>query len=259
MSQSLGRALDILNELDGEPKSLDALAGVVDVHKSTVLRLLRTLESQRFVTHDAAHRYRLGSRLFELSNRALAQRDVRTVARPHLERLNAVTGQTVHLAAYESGEVVYIDKLDALRGVRMYSRVGLRAPLHCTAVAKVLLAALPPAVAGELIARIDYIPMTPRTIRSATELAGELDAVRGQGYAEDNEEHESFINCVAAPIRDGTGTVIAALSISVPTMALSHARVVELVPQAQAAASAIAADLGWQPQPPQIPTGGVPI
>jgi DNA-binding IclR family transcriptional regulator len=140
MSQSLSRALTILGALGEGPKSLEQLAAQLDVHKSTVLRLLRTMESERFVRHGADHRYLLASRFFELSNRALEQRDVRTLARPHLSALNAGTGQTIHLAVYESAEAVYIDKLDATQSVRMYSRVGRPAPLHCTAVGKVLVA-----------------------------------------------------------------------------------------------------------------------
>ena len=144
MSQSLSRALIILSALGEGPKSLEQLAIQLGVHKSTVLRLLRTMESERFVRRDAGHRYFLGSRLFELSNRALEQRDVRTLARPHLSALNSSTGQTIHLATYESGEAIYIDKFDAIQSVRMYSRVGRPAPLHCTAVGKVLVAGRPP-------------------------------------------------------------------------------------------------------------------
>ncbi|MEO8907138.1 MAG: IclR family transcriptional regulator, partial [Microbacteriaceae bacterium] len=209
MSQSVARALEMLTALGSAPRSLDELAETVGVHKSTVLRLLQTMEAERFVMHDSAHRYRLGSRLFDLAQLSLEQRDVRAVARPYLERLNASTGQTVHLAAYESGEAVYIDKLDALQGVRMYSRVGLRAPVHCTAVGKVLIAALPVAVAEKIADTIDYPPMTPNTISSAAGFRAELERVRRAGYAEDHEEHEAFINCIAAPIRDRSGGVVA--------------------------------------------------
>jgi DNA-binding IclR family transcriptional regulator len=248
MSQSVARALELLSAVASEPRSLDELAARVGVHKTTVLRLLQTLESDRFVTHDSAHRYRLGSRLFDLAGLALEQRDVRTVAREHLERLNAQTGQTVHLAALEAGEVVYIDKLDALQGVRMYSRIGLRAPLHCTAVAKVLIAALPTATAEKIAAGIDFAPMTARTITSGEAYLAELDRVRSAGYAEDHEEHEAFINCVAAPIRDGSGAVVAAASVSVPTISLSHDAVLALVPNLLDAAAAASADLGWRPR-----------
>jgi DNA-binding IclR family transcriptional regulator len=247
MNQSVTRALQIMTALGGEPRSLTELSVQLDVHKSTVLRLLQTLEAERFVTHDAQHTYRLGSRLFELAGQSLEQRDVRTVARPHLEKLNVQTGQTLHLGTYEMGDVVYIDKYDAPQGVRMYSRVGLRMPLHCTALAKVLLAAMPVTTSTAIADQIDYVRMTPQTITSAAGFVAELDRVREAGYAEDREEHESFINCIAAPIRDGSGAVVAAASISVPSISLTYDQVVALLPQLLEAVNATSADLGWTP------------
>jgi DNA-binding IclR family transcriptional regulator len=247
MSQSLSRALTILGELGEDAKSLEQLATHLDVHKSTVLRLLRTLESERFVRHDAGHRYALGSRLFELANRALEQRDVRTVARPHLGRLNSSTGQTIHLATYESGEAVYIDKFDAIQSVRMYSRVGRPAPLHCTAVGKVLVAGRPRSEWREIAERIEYVKFTERTIDSPERYLAELELVAAQDFAEDHQEHESFVNCIAVAIRDGTGAVVAAVSMSVPDLLLDHEQVLATLPQVRTAAEAISEDLGWFP------------
>ncbi|GAA4265869.1 IclR family transcriptional regulator [Frondihabitans peucedani] len=245
MSQSLARALQLLGALEAGPRSLDDLAGIAEVHKTTVLRLLRTLEADRFVVHDEQHRYRLGSRVFELANAALAQRDVRQAARPHLERLNADTGQTVHLATREGSEVVYVDKIDAPQGVRMYSRIGLRAPIHCTAVGKVLAADLPTRQRDELLAGLDYLRFTPNTITTPAALADELDRVTADDWAQDHEEHEAFINCVGVPVRDGSGRVVAALSVSVPTLSLDHDGVLALLPRVRAAGSAVSSELGW--------------
>lgn len=247
MSQSLSRALTILVLLGEDSHSLDQLAAHLGVHKSTVLRLLQTMEAQRFVTHDSHHRYVLGSRLFELANHALEQRDVRTLARPHLSALNAATGQTVHLAVYESGEALYIDKIDATQSVRMYSRVGRPAPLHCTAVGKVLVSGLPRAEWRAVAERLDYHPFTDRTITTPERYLEELEKVATQGYAEDHEEHESFVNCVGVPVRDGTGAVVAALSMSVPDLLLDHEQVLAELPRVRAAAEAVSAELGWHP------------
>ncbi|MBF6213381.1 IclR family transcriptional regulator [Nocardia puris] len=247
MSQSLSRALTILVLLGEDSHSLDQLAAHLGVHKSTVLRLLQTMEAQRFVTHDSHHRYVLGSRLFELANHALEQRDVRTLARPHLSALNAATGQTVHLAVYESGEALYIDKIDATQSVRMYSRVGRPAPLHCTAVGKVLVSGLPRAEWRAVAERLDYHPFTDRTITTPERYLEELEKVAAQGYAEDHEEHESFVNCVGVPVRDGTGAVVAALSMSVPDLLLDHEQVLAELPRVRAAAEAVSAELGWHP------------
>lgn len=124
MSQSVSKALRILVELGAGQRSLAELADRLDVHKSTVLRLLRTMQDERFVFRDDAHRYHLGSRLFALSSLALEQREVRRIAAAHLAELNRRTGQTVHLAALEGDEVVYVDKYDSRQPVRMYSRIG---------------------------------------------------------------------------------------------------------------------------------------
>ncbi|GAB2660232.1 IclR family transcriptional regulator [Nocardia goodfellowii] len=245
MSQSLLRALTILISLGDDARSLDQLAGELGVHKSTVLRLLQTMESQRFVTHDDDHRYVLGSRLFELANQALEQRDVRTLARPHLSALNTATGQTIHLATYESGDAIYIDKFDATQSVRMYSRIGRPAPLHCTAVGKVLVSALPRSEWRAVAERIDYRKFTERTIQTPDQYLAELELVAAQGYAEDHEEHETFVNCIGVPVRNGTGAVVAAVSMSVPDMLLDHDQVLARLPQLRAAADAISAELGW--------------
>lgn len=253
MNQSVARSLELLIALQDGPRTLEECATRLEVHKSTVLRLLQTMEAERFVTHDAQHRYRLGSRLFDLANAALSQRDVRAVIRPHIEQLSALTGQTVHLAAYESGEVVYIDKIDARDGIRMSSRVGSRAPLHCTAVAKVLVADLPEAQRVRIAAEIDYQRYTDQTILDPERYLAELERARADGYAQDRREHESFITCIAAPIRDGSGAVVAAASLSVPHVTLDERGVFALRPLLLQATLAASIDLGWAPPAPEIP------
>ncbi|MET0966284.1 MAG: IclR family transcriptional regulator [Nakamurella sp.] len=245
MSQSLAKALQMMISMGGEDKSLEQLAADLDVHKSTALRLLRTLEDERFVQHDSQHRYRLGTRLFELANQALEQRAVRTVAHPHLAELNKDIGQTVHLAVFESGQAIYIDKFDSRHAVRMYSRIGLPAPLHCTAVGKVLVSSMPLAEQQRIADGIDYVKMTDRTILTAADYLAELKLVAQQGYAEDHEEHETFVNCVGVPVRDGTGAVVAAMSVSVPNIVLDHQGVLALLPVVRETADVISADLGW--------------
>ncbi|MFJ6212585.1 IclR family transcriptional regulator [Streptomyces sp. NPDC092296] len=247
MSQTVERAMLLLHELGEGERTLDELAAVLAVHKTTVLRLLRPMEDARMVQRDAAHRYRLGPQLFALAGLALEQRGVRAVAAPQLAALNAETGQTVHLAAYEGGEVVYIDKYDSRHPVRMYSRIGLRAPLHCAAVSKVLLADLPEAERRRVAAGIEYTPFTAHTLATPGALLAELAEVRRRGWAADRAEHESFINCVAAPVRDATGRVIAAVSVSVPDLLLTYEQVLELLPRVRETAAAVSADCGLAP------------
>jgi DNA-binding IclR family transcriptional regulator len=248
MSQSLDRALTLVGELATGPKTLDELSGVIEVHKSTAMRLLRTLESHRFVQREGVHHYRLGTALFDLANRALEERDVRRSAENALRDLNARTGYTVHLASYEDGEVIYIDKYDSTHPMRMYSRIGRRAPLHCTAVAKVLLADLPEPRRREVAASIDYVPLTANTITTPDAYLAELDRVRAAGYAVDNAEHEDFIHCVAAPIRGARGEVVAAVSMSVPKVLLDFDGLLGHVPDLLATARAASVECGWTPR-----------
>jgi DNA-binding IclR family transcriptional regulator len=255
MSQSLDRALALLTELAGGPRTLDQLADTADVHKSTVLRLLRTLEARRFVQRTDARHYRLGVALFDLANRALEDRDVRQCAAPALRRLNELTGHTVHLASHEGGEVVYIDKYDGRHTVRMYSRIGRRAPLHCTAVAKVLLAALPPGERLAVTESMDYPKLTEHTITTPAAYLAELDRVLTAGYALDNAEHEDFIHCAAAPVRAAGGGVVAAVSISVPKMVLDTEGLLALVPELLRTAAAASEECGWVPDTRQDRTG----
>ncbi|MCC8251066.1 IclR family transcriptional regulator [Saccharothrix luteola] len=248
MSQSLDRALTLVGELATGPKTLDELSGVIEVHKSTTMRLLRTLESHRFVQREGVHHYRLGTALFDLANRALEERDVRRSAENALRDLNARTGYTVHLASYEDGEVIYIDKYDSTHPMRMYSRIGRRAPLHCTAVAKVLLADLPEPRRREVARSIDYVPLTANTITTPDAYLAELDRVRAAGYAVDNAEHEDFIHCVAAPVRGARGEVVAAVSMSVPKVLLDFDGLLGHVPDLLATARAASVECGWTPR-----------
>lgn len=247
MSQSLARALGLLSRLAEQPATLDGLAAGAEVHKTTVMRLLQTLEAEHFVARNGAGEFMLGRKFFELSSRALEQRNIRDVARPHLARLNEATGHTVHLAQLEGGEVVYIDKFESRHPVRMYSRIGLTAALHSAAVAKVLLADMPAAERESIAAGLDYVRMTENTLATPAELLDELEQVRRQGWAQDKSEHEAFVHCIATPIRDASGRVVAAASFSVPVVLLAYEELLALLPTLTAGTNAISRDLGWQP------------
>ncbi|MFT4217388.1 MAG: IclR family transcriptional regulator [Micropruina sp.] len=248
MSQSVRRALDLLGRLAFGPASLDDLAQDAPVHKTTVMRLLQSLEEKNFVVRDSQRRYTLGPKFFELSALALEQRDIRTIARPHLQQLAARTGHTVHLAAFEGPEVVYLDKIESRQPVRMYSRIGLTAALHAAAVGKVLLAGLSQEQRASVVAGLTLRPLTPRTITDPARLLAELDATATQGWAVDLAEHEEFVHCAAVGVRDARGHIVAAASCSVPSVLLEGGRDIhDLLPDITTCAEAISADLGWVP------------
>ena len=141
--------------------------------------------------------------------------------------------------------MVYIDKLESHDQIRMYSRIGLRAPLHSTAVAKVLLADLPDHELSAVVAGIDFTARTPNTIGNADAYLAEISRVRQQGWAADREENEPSINCVAAPVRGASGRVLAAVSVSVPDVVLPFQQLLDLLPALLDVTAAISRDCGW--------------
>ncbi|MEV8534464.1 IclR family transcriptional regulator [Streptomyces sp. NPDC051211] len=242
MSQTLDRALSILPLLARGPAGLGQVAAELDVHKSTALRLLRTLHEHGLVYRQADGRYRLGGRLFALAAEAMENLDIRETAHPHLAALNADTGHTVHLALHQDDEVVYVDKVDSRYPVRMYSRIGRPVPLTVAAVAKVLLAGLDESERRALAERIEYPRYTARSTPDAEAFLRELALVREQGWATDLGGHEDTVNCLGAPVRGPGGRVVAALSVSAPSMLVGSGELLELLPQVLRTADAISQD-----------------
>ncbi|MQY14831.1 Transcriptional regulator KdgR [Streptomyces sp. RB5] len=242
MSQSVGRALAILPLLAEGPAGLEPVATALGVHKSTALRLLRTLHEHGMVYRQQDGRYRLGARLFTLAAQAAEGLDVREIAHPHLVRLNEACGHTVHLAVREDDTVLYIDKVESRYPVRMYSRIGKPVPVTVAAVAKLLLADLPEPERRSLAERLDYPAYTPRSITGPAQLLVELAQVREQGWATDFGGHEESINCVAAPIRGADGRTVAACSLSAPSVVIDADGLRELLPLLRAAADSISND-----------------
>ncbi|MDX3072052.1 IclR family transcriptional regulator [Streptomyces sp. MI02-7b] len=247
MSQTVDRALRILPLLAEGPANLEQVATRLDVHKSTALRLLRTLHEHGMVYRQDDQRYRLGTRLFALAQVAMENLDVRGIAHPHLVALGELTGHTVHLAVYEEGEVVYIDKVDSRYPVRMYSRIGKPVAITVAAVAKLLLADLPEAERRAVARGLEYPRYTSRSTPDAAAHLAELARVREQGWASDLGGHEESINCVAAPIRGADGRVAAACSLSAPNVVVSAEDLLRLRPQVQRTAEAISREYSGQP------------
>lgn len=262
MSQSVERALDLIELIADGHATLDELAGLTDVHKSTVLRTLRVLETRGYATRDAKHRYRIGPRLYLFPGRPGIEA-VRSTASAALRALGRRTGQTVHLAAYDDGVVSYIDKVEARSTLRMYSRIGLPAPLHATGVAKVLLGELDETELRRVLDRCDFAAFTPKTLTSADALIDEIRRSAERGWAVDHEEHETFMNCIAAGVRSADGRIVAAVSVSVPNVVLPYEQVLALLPDLHETTTAISHELGFDGPAPFIlpvlpPSQGVP-
>lgn len=242
------RALDVLGAFSQHPGGLTLaeMARSVGIHKSTVHRLALTLEKAGFLRRcPASGTYTLGLKLLELGAVALNGVELRREARPYLERLHRDTGCTIHLGILDSGEVVYIDKFEGNNSIRLYSQVGRRAPAHCTGLGKALLAFQPASAVRQLAAQRGLKRYTSETITSVPELLTELERVKTRGFAVDMAEHEPLVHCVAAPIRDHFGTVIAAVSRTMIIPSLSEADARHHAEPVVAAATAISTNMGW--------------
>lgn len=245
---SLRRALAILEILAEDPRrpvrSLGELAGPQGLHKSTTLRLLAPLIDVGVVQRAAdGSGYSLGPTTIRLGQAYLDGVDLRAAAQPALSELARTTGETVHLVVYNPPEVVYVEKIDSLRAVRMHSRVGDRQPVYSTAVGKAYLSRL----SDDEVSRAVGLDLRRRTANTITDLAlllAELKHVAAQGFAIDNEENELEIRCVGAVVIDHSGAVAAGLSVSAPASRLSLAHARNLGTTVVAAAVDISAALG---------------
>jgi DNA-binding IclR family transcriptional regulator len=242
-------ALEILAH-DGPALTLGELSQRLGLPKSTMLRLLMVLEQHRFVQKDARSGvYRLGLKLFELGSRALAQLNLGDRAKPHLARLVFITSETAFLCVLDDGEALSLERVESSRAVRVPSTIGWRAPAHCTAVGKALLAFLPESDLAALVRKRKLHAYTPNTITSLTHLRHELQTVRERGYAVDQEEMEEGLKCIAAPVRDHSGKVIASLGILSPAFRLPEKKIPELAASIVNEANELSAELGYHVEP----------
>jgi len=212
------KALDLLSAFSfGERRlSLADLAARTGIPRPTAFRLLTTLEEAGFVSKVNSE-YQLGIKCFVLGNIVASGLDLREKSQPHLHRLRDETGETVHLAVLDAWQVLYLERLQSPHPIGfMRSRVGGIVPAYCTGLGKTLLAFKPvPAVTAWLSTQT-LTAMTPQTITSARRLLKELRAIRERGYGIDEQEHEVGVRCMAAPIFNHAGEVVAAISVAGP-------------------------------------------
>ncbi len=215
--QTLDRALDIIELLSLEKEGL----GVTEIgeraglHKSTVHRLLNSLAERGYIEKQLkSDSYKLGLKFIEVSSLFLNHLELKTEALPYLRTLAGKTGQPVHLAILRDDEAVYIEKVDVRNSIRMYSQIGRRVPLHCSAIGKCLVFGLSKKETNNIIDKMVFKKYTGNTILDKSKYINELSFVAENGWAADNEEHEKNIRCIAAPVYDYTGEVIAAVSTS---------------------------------------------
>jgi DNA-binding IclR family transcriptional regulator len=245
--QSLGRAFAILEEVarhrDGI--GLAELSKLVGLHNSTTFHLARTLASLGYLRQDKdSKRYRIGRPLFALAASALDEIEMVHVATPVLEDLSRETGESGHFGVRMGDAVVVIARTSGLGAFQLTERVGVVRPAHCTALGKIILAALRPDQLKRVLERIELKPATENSITDAAVLLKEIEEIRRTGIAFDDGEFNAEVRCIAVPVLDFTGQVIGALGISGPIWRLSnqalqgHARLV------RAAANRLSTELG---------------
>ncbi len=247
MSQTIERAIELVRRSAEHPLSLTEASEVLGVHKSTALRILQTLERARFVRKTGVGTYVFGSGLIELSELALGSMDLRQFASAHLRRLQRETGHTVHLAQMTGDEIIYIDKVDspAFDAVKLPSRAGRAVSIHASAVGKVILAHLPREERDRLLSHVTFERYTDTTFADRASLELELIQVRSRGWATDNGEHDAYVMCVAAPIRDSRGRVFAAVSITSIDVIATLPQLEARLPLLLDTAISISAELGY--------------
>jgi DNA-binding IclR family transcriptional regulator len=185
-------------------------------------------------------------RLLDKGQLVLRGIDIREVARKQLVSMSARTGQTTHLVILEGKEGVYIDKVEGEKAAIRYSRIGRSVPLHSSAVGKALLAFLDPQEIDAILNDYDYVVQTPKTIRDRDTLLEELERIRRNGYSVDDEENEPGVRCAATPIRDHTGAVVAAVSVSTMVSAVDDTLFQHYVTLLQEEARSISTQLGYK-------------
>lgn len=247
---SVQNALRVLKEFRGASDGLGVsdLARRLDLGKSTVHRLLRTLAAEGFLTKEPnSSRYRLGLVLAELGAAATIDTDFHAAAIGPLEELWKLTGETVQIALLDGREVVYVERIESSHTLRLFNEVGRRNWAHCTGTGKVLLAFLPDEELDRLLDGWDLPDLTPYTITDAAALRDDLAKVRARGYAQNVNESTIGVASVGAPIRDATGRVVAAVSAAGPTLRLNRTSLESHAGAVMAAAEAISRNLGWRP------------
>ena len=215
----LNKSFSILEILlkQGSSMNMTEFSEKLGFYPSTIHRILDTLKHLGYVEQDPhTQKYQLGLKALELGMAKLHQMDLVREATPYLKELVDQGNETVHLGVLEEGEVLYLAKEESSQTIRMCSYVGKRAPVHCTALGKVLLSYLPEEERKKILEQKELLRFTEKTIIDEKKLKKELDKIKKQGFALDLEEHEKDVCCIAAPIRNYQGEIIAAISISSP-------------------------------------------
>ncbi|WP_412026792.1 IclR family transcriptional regulator [Deinococcus yunweiensis] len=244
--RTLERGLAVLAALAARrTATLTVLARDVNLSASTVSRLLDTLVHQGFAEGGEGGTYRVGPRAAQVGSAYDAHDALLAAAGPVMRLLVDDLNESANLAALRGGGAVYVAQVEGRQLVRMFTQLGAAAPLHASGVGKALLAWRDDPAVTALLGTDPFPAFTPHSLTTLDTYRAELAHVRAQGYALDDQERELGVRCVAAPIRDAAGAVVAALSVSAPTSRLTGDEVPRFVVRVTQAAQDISRALGW--------------
>jgi DNA-binding IclR family transcriptional regulator len=246
----ISKVLRILEVLQNSPGGLGlkAICDETGINKSTAHRFLRHLERESYLLRTEAGAYLIGPRLTQISACTTRSATLQVAARPILADLWRSTQETVNLGVLDQGTLLYVDVMESPHEFRLVSRIGTRRSLHVAALGKAVTAFLPAAEYERVLNGIVFQRMTPKTIANLAQLRAELDKVRRQGYAIDNEEALLGCRCVSAPILNNERVAIGAVSVAGPVMRVGLAQVPALAKLVKAAANAVSTAMGFTPR-----------
>ena len=249
MDNTIQKAVSLLDQLAEQSSTVPELSRRLGYPRSTVHKILTNLAELGVVQRNpGTHTYSLGLKLIELGNRAQLDLRVRRIANPFMESINKSIDETVYLTVLGNGVVVYIDCVESTKRLRSYPIAGKKAPMHCTALGKAILAYLDDEVVRRIISEKELQSLTPNTLTSAEALFEDLSVTRRRGYAVDNMESEDHLRCVACPIFDGDGNPFAAMSISGPIVRITMETIPTIAELLIDATGEISHLLGYRPE-----------
>ncbi len=237
--------LDLLGSTSGAHTATE-IHTILGLPKASTFMILNVLERHQMVKRSPRNRYTIGLRAYELGTRYLAGLDIVEVARPHLEELVRRTRLTAHLGVLQGEHLIYADKAESSGMIRFSTFTGMRADIHTSSLGKAIAAHMPEPDLRALLAGTELGAYTPNTITSLSALTAELERIRIQGYAVENEEGELGVRCVGAPIWDDAGSVVAAISVTGVLSQIPLERIEPLGIDVIAAASGVSRELGFR-------------
>lgn len=246
--QSIDRTLQILElfSLKKPEWGVTEISKALNICKSNVHNVLTTLAERGFVIKDSkTDKYKLGIKFFELGSIVIKNMDLRKIAHPHIEKLSKEFNETVHLGVLDKGRVVSIEREESDKGLCSHIEIGKRTPLHCTAVGKAIMAYLSKDEVHLILKEKGLEKFTENTITNKKDLENEFKKIREQGYVVDNMEHEEGVQCVAGPIRDYTGKVIASMSVSGPAFRINESNIQNIAKKVKEYCDYISKEMGY--------------